>query len=233
MPSSKAWLCLADEQHISLNTARQVWMDHHYIQITTNVLFICKTKSRRLRRRHCGLARQFKIDPTESVALCFGYAKTLFWRRRHCGLARHFKTDTIKIVALCFGYAKTLFWRADGRADEQDTSLNKPDQIEFFLKTSLNTSQQVSSRLNTSQHVAVYYENHNKSPPMKNSRHDSYFRDYQLRLETLGGHIRYSYKTVLHAAGFLTCGMSNSASTKKGLWFFFWIMAWVLTNLQR
>jgi hypothetical protein len=41
------------------------------------VLFICKTKSR-LRRRHCGLARHFKTDPTESVALCFGYAKTLF-----------------------------------------------------------------------------------------------------------------------------------------------------------
>jgi hypothetical protein len=41
------------------------------------VLFICKTKSR-LRRRHCGLARHFKIDPTETVALCFGYAKTLF-----------------------------------------------------------------------------------------------------------------------------------------------------------
>jgi hypothetical protein len=43
----------------------------------TFVLFICKTKSR-LRRRHCGLARHFKTDPTESVALCFGYAKTLF-----------------------------------------------------------------------------------------------------------------------------------------------------------
>jgi hypothetical protein len=40
------------------------------------VLFICKTKSR-LRRRHCGLARHFKTDPTETVALCFGYAKTL------------------------------------------------------------------------------------------------------------------------------------------------------------
>jgi hypothetical protein len=64
----------------------------------TYVLFICKTKSR-LRRRHCGLARHFKTDPTESVALCFGYAKTLFWRRRHCGLARHFKTDPTKTVA--------------------------------------------------------------------------------------------------------------------------------------
>jgi hypothetical protein len=40
------------------------------------VLFICKTKSR-LRRRHCGLARHSKTDPTETVALCFGYAKTL------------------------------------------------------------------------------------------------------------------------------------------------------------
>jgi hypothetical protein len=27
-------------------------------------------------RRHCGLARHFKTDPTETVALCFGYAKT-------------------------------------------------------------------------------------------------------------------------------------------------------------
>jgi hypothetical protein len=34
-----------------------------------HVLFICKTKSR-LRRRHCGLARHFKTDPTETVALC-------------------------------------------------------------------------------------------------------------------------------------------------------------------
>jgi hypothetical protein len=42
----------------------------------SNVLFICKTKSR-LRRRHCGLARHFKTDPTETVAFCFGYAKTL------------------------------------------------------------------------------------------------------------------------------------------------------------
>jgi hypothetical protein len=41
------------------------------------VLFICKTKTR-LRQRHCGLARHFKTDPTETVALCFGYAKTLF-----------------------------------------------------------------------------------------------------------------------------------------------------------
>jgi hypothetical protein len=86
--------------------------------IDTVVLFICKTKSR-LRRRHCGLVRHFKTDPTESEALCFGYAKTLFWRRRHCGLARHFKTDPTKTVALCFGYEKTLFWRADGKADEQ------------------------------------------------------------------------------------------------------------------
>jgi hypothetical protein len=27
-------------------------------------------------RRHCGLARHFKTDPTETVALFFGYAKT-------------------------------------------------------------------------------------------------------------------------------------------------------------
>jgi hypothetical protein len=32
----------------------------------TYVLFICKTKT------HCGLARHFKTDPTEIVALCFG-----------------------------------------------------------------------------------------------------------------------------------------------------------------
>jgi hypothetical protein len=71
----------------------------------TLVLFICKTKSR-LRRRHCGLARHFKTDPTESVALCFGYAKTL-----HCGLTRHFKTDPSNTVALCFGYAAMVFVR--------------------------------------------------------------------------------------------------------------------------
>jgi hypothetical protein len=93
-------------------TSEKLWLQIY-------VLFICKTKSR-LRRRHCGLARHFKTDPTETVALCFGYAKTLFWRQRHCGLARHFKTDPTKTVALCFGYAKTLCWRADGRADEQD-----------------------------------------------------------------------------------------------------------------
>jgi WD40 repeat protein len=46
-------------------------------QTDSDLLFICKTKSR-LRRRHCGLVRHFKTDPTESVALCFGYAKTLF-----------------------------------------------------------------------------------------------------------------------------------------------------------
>jgi hypothetical protein len=39
-------------------------------------------------------------DPSETVALCFGYAKTLFWRRRHCGLARHFKTDPTKTVSV-------------------------------------------------------------------------------------------------------------------------------------
>jgi hypothetical protein len=89
------------------------------LRTQTIVLFICKTKSR-LRRRHCGLARHFKTDPTATVALCFGYAKTLFWRRRHFGLARHVKTDPTKTVALCFGYAKTLCWQADGRADEQD-----------------------------------------------------------------------------------------------------------------
>jgi hypothetical protein len=31
-------------------------------------------------RRHCGLARHFKTDPIETVALCFGYAKTPLWR---------------------------------------------------------------------------------------------------------------------------------------------------------
>jgi hypothetical protein len=81
----------------------------------------------RLRRRHCGLARHFKTDPTESVALCFEYAKTLFWRRRHCGLVRHFKTDPTKTAALCFGYPKTLFWLAEGRADEQDKSHPTPN----------------------------------------------------------------------------------------------------------
>jgi hypothetical protein len=82
--------------------------------------FLCCSSAR---QRHCGLARHFKTDPTETVALCFGYAKTLLWRRRHCGLARHFKTDPTKTVALCFGYAKTLLWRAEGKADEQDICL--------------------------------------------------------------------------------------------------------------
>jgi hypothetical protein len=77
----------------------------------------------RLQRRHCGLALHFKTDPTETVALCFGYAKTLFWQRRHFGLARHFTTDPTKTVDLCFGYAKTLCWRADGRADERDNGV--------------------------------------------------------------------------------------------------------------
>jgi hypothetical protein len=27
-------------------------------------------------RRHCGLARHYKTDPTDTVALCFGYPKT-------------------------------------------------------------------------------------------------------------------------------------------------------------
>jgi hypothetical protein len=99
------------------------WSTVFIIELVVFVLFICKTKSR-LWRRHCGLARHFKTDPTETVALCFGYAKTLFWRRRHFGLARHFKTDPTKTVALCFWYAKTLCWRADGKADEQDNCLN-------------------------------------------------------------------------------------------------------------
>jgi hypothetical protein len=73
----------------------------------SNVLFICKTKSR-LRQRHCGLARHFKTDPTETVALCFGYAKTLQLTMKALGLAHHFKTDPTNTVALCFGYEKTL-----------------------------------------------------------------------------------------------------------------------------
>jgi hypothetical protein len=39
------------------------------------VLFICKLLTR-LRAKHFGLARHFKTDPTETVALCFGYPKT-------------------------------------------------------------------------------------------------------------------------------------------------------------
>jgi hypothetical protein len=120
------------KQHDRLSTDQKLSFER------ADVLFICKTKSR-LRRRHCGLARHFKTDPTETVALCFGYAKTLFWRRRHCGLVRHFKTDPTKTVALCFGYAKTLFWRADGKADEQDISptwLQKAAQKSFLPQKS-------------------------------------------------------------------------------------------------
>jgi hypothetical protein len=42
------------------------------------VLFICKvlTHLRPKALRHCSLARHFKTDPTETVALCFGYSKT-------------------------------------------------------------------------------------------------------------------------------------------------------------
>jgi hypothetical protein len=57
----------------------QTLLPYHFSNsILTIVLFICKTKSR-LRQRHCGLVRHFKTDPTESVALCFGYAKTAYY----------------------------------------------------------------------------------------------------------------------------------------------------------
>jgi hypothetical protein len=133
------------------------------------VLFICKTKSR-LRRRHCGQARHFKTDPTKTVALCFGYAKTLFWQRRHCGLARHFKTDPTKSVALCLGYVKTLFWQADGTADEQDNRVYRAGHWSCVvysvvtykkiwynaytcIRPSLNKSKQVQTSLNKSKQV--------------------------------------------------------------------------------
>jgi hypothetical protein len=36
-------------------------------------------------RRHCGLARHFKTDPTETVALCFRYPKTpCLWADGSC-----------------------------------------------------------------------------------------------------------------------------------------------------
>jgi hypothetical protein len=47
-------------------------MEHHAEGLVDPyVLFICNTKSR-LRRRRCGLARHFKTDPTETVAIGFG-----------------------------------------------------------------------------------------------------------------------------------------------------------------
>jgi hypothetical protein len=44
------------------------------VQSVTYMLFICKAKTA-FDRRHCGLARHFKTDPTETIALCFGYPK--------------------------------------------------------------------------------------------------------------------------------------------------------------
>jgi hypothetical protein len=62
------------------------------VHLQAFVLFICfaislcicvsKTESYGLSmicfemKRHCGLSRNFKTDPTVTVALCFGYAKT-------------------------------------------------------------------------------------------------------------------------------------------------------------
>jgi hypothetical protein len=125
--------------------------------IDTVVLYICKTKSR-LQRRHCDLARHFKTDPTETVPLCFGYAKTLFWQRRHYGLARHFKTDPTKTVALCFGYAKTLCWRADDKADEQDISqLARWRRYESTVRACFRRKEATLKKIHLRQELWRYY----------------------------------------------------------------------------
>jgi hypothetical protein len=45
----------------------------HYIRTLPSLVLVKK-------KRHCGLARHFKTDPTKTVAFYFGYTKTPFWR---------------------------------------------------------------------------------------------------------------------------------------------------------
>jgi hypothetical protein len=52
----------------------------HKLLLKVNYLPLRVKKSRSHDMGHCGLARHFKTDPTNTVALCFGYAKTLCWR---------------------------------------------------------------------------------------------------------------------------------------------------------
>jgi hypothetical protein len=69
--------------------------------VATYVLFICKTKSR-LRRRHCGLARHFKTDPAESVAL--------FWIREDTFLTTKALWPGASFQNRSYKDRSSLFW---------------------------------------------------------------------------------------------------------------------------
>jgi hypothetical protein len=98
--------------------------------IHTIVLFICKTKSR-LRRRHCGLARHFKTDPTETVALCFGYAKTLQLTMKALWPGASFQNRS-------YEYRSSLFWiREDTSAVELMTKqMNRTNKSHRYRNNS-------------------------------------------------------------------------------------------------
>jgi hypothetical protein len=85
------------------------------------VLFICKTKSR-LRRRQCGLARHFKIDPTETIALCFGYAKTLQLTMKALEVALDASAGMNFCLAQLDGSAQVTVMRVIGVAPKLVTS---------------------------------------------------------------------------------------------------------------
>jgi hypothetical protein len=93
---------------------RQIWIVSCTAPLHRTYI-ICKTKSR-LRRRHCGLARHFKTDPTETVALCFGYAKTLQLTMKALWPGASFQNRSYK-------YRSSLFWiREDTSAVELMTN---------------------------------------------------------------------------------------------------------------
>jgi hypothetical protein len=65
----EAWATIGIDR--GLGDVRVIW--------ARRVRLVCCSSARQshaLDRRHCGLARHFKTDPSETVALCFGYAKT-------------------------------------------------------------------------------------------------------------------------------------------------------------
>jgi hypothetical protein len=118
----------------------------YYWQI--DVLFIYS--GRHLAFSVSSWARHFKTEPTEIVALCFGYPKTPCLRaegklsssvdKQMCcsstqkdslslaclhGLARHFITEPTEIVALCFGYPKTPCLWAEGKLSSSVDELHK------------------------------------------------------------------------------------------------------------
>jgi hypothetical protein len=77
-------------------SAFHLYQHHFLFKISSTSIYMCCSSARQRHafdRRHCGLARHFKTDPTETVALCFGYAK---WKR------------------IWYLSSKTPCWRADG-----------------------------------------------------------------------------------------------------------------------